>query len=133
MTTLWAHLPSAASIDRIRDSFKANPACWKDITKFSATRVEIDVWNDAYDKIDAFISAEMFNKIFSMNQPWTIRAACMALIVYGECGYMLDSDPGELAILAKLGDERAILLLPACISLAKEKELSWAKDTSDTK
>jgi hypothetical protein len=30
---------------------------------------------------------------------------------------MLDSDPGELEIIAKFGDERAILLLAACEAL----------------
>jgi hypothetical protein len=34
---------------------------------------------------------------------------------------MLDSHPGELEILAKFGDERAILLLPACKAFAAIK------------
>ena len=38
----------------------------------------------------------------------------LALIAYDDCAYMLDSDPGELAILAKFGDRRAVLLLGAC-------------------
>jgi hypothetical protein len=31
---------------------------------------------------------------------------------------MLDSQPSELEILAKFGDEKAILLLPACKAFA---------------
>jgi hypothetical protein len=34
---------------------------------------------------------------------------------------MLNSDPGELEILAKFGDERAILLLSACKAFAAIK------------
>ena len=47
----------------------------------------------------------------------------LALIAYGDCAYMLDSDPGEIAILAKLGDCRAGLLLPACKAFHSLKEL----------
>jgi hypothetical protein len=45
---------------------------------------------------------------------WGARQAMLALVAYDDCAYMLDSDPGELAILAKFGDPRAILLLSAC-------------------
>ena len=40
--------------------------------------------------------------------------AIVALVAYDDCAYMLDSDPSELAILAKLGDNRASLVLAAC-------------------
>ena len=42
------------------------------------------------------------------------RYALLALCAYDDCAYMLDSDPGELAILAVFGNPGAILLLPAC-------------------
>jgi hypothetical protein len=51
--------------------------------------------------------------------------AILALIVYDDCAYILDSDPGELEILAKFGDERAILLLPACKVFAAIKHVKW--------
>ena len=47
----------------------------------------------------------------------------LALIAYDDCAYMLDSDPGELAVLAKFGDRRALLLLPACKAFHSLKEL----------
>ena len=46
----------------------------------------------------------------------------LALIAYDDCAYMIDSVPGEIAILAKLGDCRAGLLLPACKALRSIKE-----------
>ncbi len=49
--------------------------------------------------------------------------AIAALIAWDDCAYMLDSNPGELAIIAALGDPRAILLLPACTIFSKEKDL----------
>ena len=44
----------------------------------------------------------------------SIQDAVLALVAYDDCAYMLESDPGELAILAKLGDPRASLVLAAC-------------------
>jgi hypothetical protein len=62
------------------------------------------------------------------NAAW---GATIALIAYDDCAYMLDSDLGELEIIAKFGDERAILLLSACKAFAdikeKEHEESYSK------
>ena len=52
------------------------------------------------------------------------RCALLALCVYDDCAYMLDSDPGELAILAAFGDHRAVLLLPACKVFHSSKEIT---------
>jgi hypothetical protein len=52
---------------------------------------------------------------------YAARDAIVALIAYDDCAYMLDSDPGELEILAKFGNEKAILLLPACKAFAAIK------------
>ena len=48
--------------------------------------------------------------------------AIIALIAYDDCAYMLESDLGELRMLAKLGDLRAILLLSAREVFNMEKE-----------
>jgi len=50
-------------------------------------------------------------------------AASFALSVYDECGYMIESEVGELKIIAAFGDPRAILLLPACIVYNETKVL----------
>jgi len=39
----------------------------------------------------------------------------MVLIAYDDCAYMIESEVDEIKILAILGDQKAILLLPACI------------------
>ena len=51
-----------------------------------------------------------------------VRDAILALIAYDDCAYMLDSEPGELAIVAEFGNRNAILLLPACKAFHSIKE-----------
>lgn len=41
----------------------------------------------------------------------------ICLIAFNDCAYMLQSDPGELKLLAALGDVKANMLLPSCIAL----------------
>ncbi len=87
-------------------------------------------WRDAFTNCEQGPNIDAWNKIWEQIRNVDINVlrpavwfAVTALIAYDDCGYMLDSDPGELAMLAKLGDHRAILLLPACIALSKEKDL----------
>ena len=94
MTTAWAHLPNAKYIDLVLASIKAHPEKW------------VAAWDAARDAVrDA------------------VRDAIAALIAYDDCAYMLESEVGELKILAALGDPRAILLLPACIAFSSIKEM----------
>lgn len=53
-----------------------------------------------------------------VDQTWfTVRNAIVCLIAHADCSYMLYSNPDELRMLAKLGDERASLLFTACYIL----------------
>ena len=49
--------------------------------------------------------------------------AIIALIAYDDCGYMIESEVGELKIIAAFGNQPAILLLPACIVFNETKVL----------
>ena len=123
MTTEWAHLPNAAHIDRVLASAKANPEHW------------VAVWRVGLDWLAAcnMVKKQGRNAIWDAgrtaeyNAAWLVAwetaletalavawYAVLALVAYDDCAYMIDSDPGELAILAKFGDPRAVLLLPAC-------------------
>ena len=121
-TTAWAHLPNAAHIDRVIASVKANPEQWLAravvlpdwLPAWSAARgmvlvqVRNAAWDAARDASWAVVQA-------AREAAWAVaRDAIVALIAYDDCAYMLESDPGELAILAAFGDPRAVLLLPAC-------------------
>jgi len=64
-------------------------------------------WNAACDEAR---KAASFSSASS-----SVYDAILALVAYDDCGYMIESEVGELKIIAAFGDTRAILLLPACI------------------
>ena len=147
MTTDWAHLPNAVHIDRVIASVKANPDQWdetwskvQDAGRTAARQAARDVewskargaaqdagrskaWNTAYDTAydaaydTAHDAARNAARFFA-------QYAILALVAYDDCAYMLDSDPGELAILAAFGDPRAVLLLYACKVFHSLKEIA---------
>jgi hypothetical protein len=124
MTTDWAHLPNAVHIDRVIASALANPnhwVEWRGVAWDALTAARDAAWSKAWNTVqDAGRSAEYNAAWLAAREPawnaaWLVaRDAILALIAYDDCAYMLDSDPGELAILAAFGDPRAVLLLPAC-------------------
>ena len=124
MTTDWAHLPNAPHIDRVIAIANVSPHCravgW-DKEWWAAPRDA--AWSKAWNTVqDAGRSAEY--KAAWLEAWYFARNAIVALIAYDDCAYMLDSDPGELAILAAFGDHRAVLILPACEILHSLKEIA---------
>ncbi len=129
MTTTWSHLPNAAHIDRILASIKSDPDEWvraekEDIASHDVWAV---AWNEIQDIVEQKVRTAELNSLYDcinvvkIDRWGVAKDAIDVLVAYDDCAYMLDSDPGELAIIAKLGDHRAILLFPACIALSKEK------------
>ena len=139
--TAWAHLPNAAHIDRVLASAKANPDHWDKAwatpawdalravawaATWKATRATIPITRDrdaAYTVSRSAVAQEAAWEVArdaSCNLVWD---AILALIAYDDCAYMLDSEPGELAILAAFSDPRAVLLLPACKAFHSIKEI----------
>ena len=147
-TTAWAHLPNAAHIDRVLEAAKANHYLWdivmttdrhcaRDTTRdfvYKQGRVWLceAVWDTMWDInreahnatcIDLSSAVWLARQQGSSAAAWEVaRDTILALVAYDDCAYMLDSDPGELAILAKFGDPRALLLLPACEDFHALKE-----------
>ena len=120
--TAWANLPNAVHIDRVVASALANPSQWVEARGVAQEAVRAEVWCKAWSTVqDAGRSAEY--KAAWLEAWYFARNAIVALIAYDDCAYMLDSDPGELAILAAFGDHRAVLILPACEILHSIKEL----------
>ena len=115
-TTAWAHLPNAAHIDRVIASAIAHPDQWVEGRGVA--------WNaQAEWRGSAWHAAREAVRVQSRNTEWDAawnaaryfaQYAILALVAYDDCAYMLNSDPGELAILAAFGDTRAILLLSSC-------------------
>ena len=105
--TAWAHLPNAKHIDRILASLNANPQQWADawnkIYPAGTTAARGAAWDAAWDAARGAV--------------WgAVWVAISALIAYDDCAYMLESEVGELRILAALGDQKAILLVPSCLA-----------------
>ena len=123
MTSDWKQLPNAPYIIRILESVKVDPSIW--VAEWNQE------WDDAWDNlvdtsrrkytnIMIWDDLEACDSHHHRRALYAARGAIMALIADDNCAYMLDSDPEELAIIAKLGDPRAILLLPACIRFKRE-------------
>ena len=111
MTTAWAHLPNAKHIDAVLASLNANPQQWADawnkIYPAGTTTAWCAAWCAARDAVWAAARGAVWGAMW---------AAILALIAYDDCAYMLESEVDELRILAALGDQKAILLVPACLA-----------------
>jgi hypothetical protein len=131
MTTEWSHLPNAIHIDRILASLKTHPEQWS--AEWSATwnAARGAAWDAARDTArDATRDTEWSAaRDAAWSAAWSAarsaaRDAILCLIAYDDCAYMIESEIGELKIIAAFGDEKAVLLLPACIALHSIKEVA---------
>ena len=131
--TAWAHLPNAKHIDWVLASLKAHPEKWE-AARYVARNAAGDAsWYAAWTAARgaAWYEARNAARFEAFDAAWyaacdaayytartkaydASRGAILALIVYDDCGYMIESEIGELKIIAAFGDTRAILLLPAC-------------------
>jgi hypothetical protein len=133
MSNAWDHLPNAKHIDAILASVKAHPKEWGAARAAARIAVSDAAWGAAWGAArgaawgaargaswDAARGAEW--DAASSAAYYTAKGAAgdaiVALIAYDDCAYMLNSNPCELEIIAKFGDERAILLLSACKAFA---------------
>ena len=125
-TTKWAHLPNAAHIDRVLASIKLHRmTAWCEANqgwteaRDSAGRVARNIITDM--KRDDVWKA-IWN---SLSCVWDgCYNVLICLTAYDDSAHMLDFEVGELKILAAFGDQKAILLLPACIALHAIKNKS---------
>jgi hypothetical protein len=141
--TAWADLPNAEQIDWIIASTKENPKLWYSITQGAVSNAVWDITNSPAtysaqkvieeagmnDVLDAAKQAGMdaaWNAGMSSLRSMMYGPVChviTALIAYDDCAYMIKSSVEEIRMLAKLGDTRAMLLLPACIIFNEIKDI----------
>ena len=121
MQQTWDHLPNSKYIDWIISSVRLYPDQWA-LSLDKQTIISEKARRAAYDRVLSVgrlpERALAFRAIADITQKpiWYIAAqANLALIAWDDCAYMIESEVGELEIIAKFGDPRAILLLPACI------------------
>ena len=130
--TVWSHLPNAKHIDWVIASLKANPEKWaaaRDAAYVAASWYEarnaakaaaFDAANNA-----AWDAGRDAARDAAWDAAWYAASdAILALIAYDDCGYMIESEIDEIKILAKLGDAKTLLLLPACIVFNETKALT---------
>lgn len=124
--TKWAHLPNALHIDRVLDALKLYPECW---AKPGPTwdRGWKTSWEDSVEvrRSTEWIAVHAASWQVSPDVVWLMGlASLMCLVAHDDCAHMIDSEVGELKILAALGDQKAMLLLPACMAFHSIKELA---------
>ena len=112
--TAWAHLPNAVHIDRVLESVLSTPYHWVVSWQVKAHDVAWAATQDSLIDQGKYRVWTTTRDFLIDRGKYTSWDAILALIAFDDCAYMLDSDPSELAILAKFGDCRAVLLLSAC-------------------
>lgn len=137
MSTKWKHLPNAKYIDAVIASANAYILVWDRVAKPGDTSVSENIriaWSDTWKLAIAggreleldLVGDAVYRQVIYPAARNAVWEAVLALITWDDCAYMLESDPGELEILARLGDRKAILMLPACKVLKSIKEIENA-------
>ena len=138
----WSHLPNASHIDRILADLKANPAKWKaawvaahkvawGAARYAARNAAQDAaWVADCAAREAAVGAAReaawdATRVAAQDAAWEAAQgvaweAIAALIAWDDCAHLLDSEPDEVKLLARLGVNAAILIYPACMALNKE-------------
>jgi len=135
--TSWAHLPNAKHINWVLASVKANPEKWGAVARrvpwTAVVRVaaRYNAWYVVYHAACNAARGKAWEaaRIAAFDAAWdaayeAAADAIIALIAYDDCAYMIESEIGELKIIAAFGDQRALLLLPACIVFNETKVLA---------
>ena len=110
----WANLPNAEHIDHVVASWKADPGRWIAVNESAWDTARRDTRRLAR----GIIQPMSMSQWMSLNTVrWPVKDAVLALVAWDNCAHLLDSEPDEVKLLAKLGVPAAILLYPACITL----------------
>jgi len=143
----WAHLPNAKHIDWVINSsndhlLNVKYVDWAlaslntypktfDVAYWSSRRSAYSaaknlatdiIWKE--ERFGAWDAA--WNALIEVSAYDVVTDAILALFAWDDCAYMIESEVGELKIIAAFGDPRAILLLPVCIVYNETKELTNA-------
>ena len=128
--TAWSYLPNAKHINWVLASVKAHPEKWEAAYNAAYNAARIAAWNAA--RIAAWNAARIAARIAAYDAAFDAAReaawvaaddAIVALAAYDDCAYMIESEVDELKIIAAFGDQKAALLLPACIVYNETKVL----------
>ena len=131
MSTPWDDLPNAIHIERVLESLRKYRNQWKQKSRTREEQNKRKVARAITRRVLVPLKRRVIASV-ARETAWSMGYdagidVVTCLIAYDECAYMLDSEVGELKILAAFGDPRAIMLLSACIAFHKIKELECAK------
>jgi hypothetical protein len=127
----WSHLPNAVHIDRILAHLKTHPEKWTYTRAAAWDSTWNAAWNAAFDAArsaarSAALTAVREATLFTAgDEAWraawnATSAALLALIANDTCAYLLREKPEHVELLASLGIDEAILLLPAVRAMSHE-------------
>lgn len=100
----WSHLPNAGHIDRILVDLKHNPDNWS------------AAWDTAWDAVRGAAAWDAARDT-ARDAAWD---AILALTVWDHASSYLSLTPDKIKVLAALGDNIAVLMLPAVTALSME-------------
>jgi hypothetical protein len=140
--TAWSHLPNAAHIDRIIADLQARPEVWDAAWSAASDAAWSAAWAAARDA--AWLAAGLAGRpacAAARDAAWhaasdaawdaawhaaddAARDAVAALVAWDDCAHLLDTDADQVRVLALLGHQPAVLLLPAAIALNKSMTYS---------
>lgn len=138
MTKPWAKSPNAMHINKIIKSVREYPKIWdfyygyagefiggdtlaETLYKY-ANSLEDDT-PELYEKVDVIVSNLVDNQIHTIVDGF-FEAISYLILTPDDCGDTFKSKIKDLKLLARLGNERAIVLLPTCMAFKAIKALT---------
>jgi hypothetical protein len=112
----WSHLPNAVHIDRILAHLETHPEKWTYTRAAVYTTARAAAWLATWDaqRYDVWQAAVTAARVAARDAAHNAASgAVLALIANDTCGYLLKEKPEHVELLASLGTDEAILLLPA--------------------
>ncbi len=127
----WDYLPNATHISLIINSHESDTVSWRhgfELAGDTKTGVHTsDAWTDAWraamDELDRLGRRDVWD-LLKPKKSLESHGSLLALTVWDDCSYMLDSDIDELRILSRFGSHSATLMIPTVLTfkVIKEKE-----------
>jgi hypothetical protein len=116
----WSHLPNAEHIDRILAHLEAHPEKWTVIRSATYEAVRDAAWNAVRDAAWNAAWHAAWGVACTSDASIAASGAVLALISNDTCAYLLKEKPEHVELLAGLGIDEAILLLPAVRAMSHE-------------
>jgi hypothetical protein len=137
----WKDLPNATQIDRILDDMKSRSKVWSspifintlremtsgldwpifvDKAKSEAYAANMRLYRTAVLSAAADHIIRIAKTVANYHARYDAAHAILALIVWDDCGYILDTSPKNVHLMALIGHSPSILLLPAVTALHHE-------------